>query len=256
MSYLEYNDVVTKNGVIQAEEDYCELGDAGITGNSLLLMQFTRHNNNALSKIWSWIFQACGGTYDDSNQTNLPASTAALSSLTSKYALPSEALTVVAIEITNSSGTSITLTPTTNEEILAQGIPLTDFGRLSGVPSKYIWKGDTVLLDYIPPSDWTIIKYFYDRGSVAFAYDDLAQRPGFVSEFHNAVPCGGSIEYLKVHKPQSSVLIQLLKDWDGNEDATGREGGYKKSIKEFYAARFKARKPIVMTPHFNPQGCE
>lgn len=244
MSSLQYSDITLKQGIIQAEEDYCELGDAGISGNSLLLAQFTRHNNNALSQIWSWIFEASGGTYDDSNQSDLPSAIQDLGITTSKYALPSSALTVVGIEVANSSGYFTKLHPTKNKEI-QRTWTLGDFGRLSGTPSEYIWKGDTILLDYIATVAVTGgFKVFFDRGSVAFIAGDTSKQPGFASEFHNAVAVGGSIPYLSVHKPQSSSLVLRQAEWVQ----------FKKDIQSFYANRFKDALPGRVEPYFNPQG--
>lgn len=244
MSQLQYNDTALKLGIIQAEEDYCDLGDTGISGNALLLKQFNRHNNNAMSKIWNWIFKASGGTYDDSNQSNLPSAVQDLSITTSKYALPTEALTVVGIEIANSSGYFYKLKPTNNKKV-QRTWTLGDFGRLSGPPSEYIWKGDTILLDYIAQTAVTSgFKVFFDRGSVAFAYDATTAKPGFIADFHNAVPTLASIEYLKVHKPQSTVLVSLLSD----------AKQYEIDISKFYASRFKDARPARFEPYFNPQG--
>lgn len=232
---LQYNDTANKLGIIQAEEDYCELGDAGISGNTLLIKQFTRHNNITLSKVWSWIFHATGSTYDDSNQTDLPASTGTLPTSTNKIALPSDALAVVGIEIANSSGVYQRLKPTT-QEIEQQQDALGNFGRLTAIPNKYIWKGDSIILDAIPPTA-NSYKVYYSRGSVAFASTDTTKTAGFASEFHNVIPTGGAIEYLMVHKPKSSVLVLLQNSF--------RQ--YEIDIKKFYSKRFKDFAPNKFT---------
>jgi hypothetical protein len=236
---MVYNDTTTRQGIIQAEEGYCELGAGGITGNATLLLDFLRYNNTALAKIWSWIIEASGGTYDDGNQTNLPSAAQDLTINTSTYALPTAALAVTGIEIYDANGVPTKLTATSMQQEQLNGA-LGDFGRLAGIPSRYMILGSTVKLDTQPPATVTNgFKVYFERGSVAFASGATSAAPGFASEFHEAVAVGGSLPYLKVHKPNSAVLSRLLLDWDGNEDATGREGGFKKAIKNFYRYRMK-----------------
>lgn len=237
---MVYNDTANLTGIIQAEESYCELGVAGISGNTNLLKEFTRHNNVSNSKIWSWIFlSGFGAQYDDGNQTNLPSATQDLNTSSSKYAMPSDALVVVGIEIADSNGNWRALTPTSLEELQAQGQSLADYGTESGSPSSYIWRGNTLQLDKISSESVTNgFKIFFSRGSVAFAYDDTTETPGFASEFHNAIAVGGALEWLKVHKPNSAVLTLLSNDWVR----------YEQDIKRFYNVRFRNLLPAKMTP--------
>jgi hypothetical protein len=236
---MVYSNTTTKAGIIQAEESYCELGDAGISGNTTLLREFARHNNTVMSKIWSWIFQAtCGSIYDDSNQTNLPQATQNLTAGTFKYALPTDTLIVDGIEIQNSSGNWSKLTPVNIDEVQRDGT-LGDFGRNSGTPTKYRWTGNTIILNNIPTETVANgFKVYFTRGSVEFAYDATSATPGFVSEFHNAVAVGGSMEWLKVHKPDSLVFKALQIDWANYED----------SIKKFYSLRYKDFMPFRIRP--------
>lgn len=228
---LIYNDTANLQGIIQAEESYCQLGVAGISGNTNLLKEFCRNNNVSLSKIWTWIFFAYGGwQYDDSNQTNLPQAAQDLVSGTFKYALPTEALTIRGIEILDTGGIWNKLTPLTEEEIRDRKVSFGEFGKNSGFPRYYTVKGGTVILDAIPNFNSTKgFKVFFDRASVGFSYDATSVAPGFASEFHNAVAVGGSIEWLKVHKPDSTVLTMLVADWKQ----------YEQDIKKFYVRRWK-----------------
>lgn len=236
---LKYNDTTDLNGIIQAEESYCELGVAGISGNTNLLKEFTRHNNITMAKIWNWIFQSSGDwKYDDDNQTNLPQATQNLTSGTYKYALPSEALTISGVEYLQAvGGTWTKLKPMTEAE-WKDYWPQGEFGKDTGLPEFYMIKGNTIILDLIP--NITVangLKVYFDRGSVAFAPSDTTKSPGFASEYHNAVAVGGAIEWLKVHKPNSAVLTLLFTDWKQ----------YEQDIKNFYASRFKDYKPPRMT---------
>jgi hypothetical protein len=234
---LQYSDTTNKLGIIQAEESYCELGDAGISGNSTLLKEFTRHNNVVAAKVWAWIFAASGfARYDDSNQTNLPQATQDISSGTGKYALPSEALTVVGAEfLRETGGTWTKLLPITDKE-WTESYPAGEFGKDSGTPTYYKWLGDTLIFDLIPDFSVTAgLKIYFDRGSVSFASSDTTKTPGFAGEFHNVIPVGGSLEWLKVHKPDSAALRELKEDWLN----------YERAIKSFYAERWRDYAPKI-----------
>ncbi len=233
MATLQYNDTSGLQGIIQAEEDYTGLGDGGISGDITLKKVFTRYNNSALSKIWTWIFWAHGDmSYDDGNKTNLPSAAQDLTSGTQVYALPSEALTVkgVDIKLPNSSFWQ-QLTPITEEEIRRQDAE-GNFQYVAGVPQYYRIIGSTVKL--YPSPNYTSsggFKVSFDRGSVAFSAADTTATPGFASEYHNAVAVGGALEWLRVNKPNSTTIISLLQDW--------RQ--YELDIKAFYSHRFPAR---------------
>lgn len=248
MSTLQFSDTSAKLGIIQDCESKCLLGDGGISGNASLLKEFTRYVNKANSAVWYWIFSAYGGmTYDDGNQANLPSATDTLTSGQATYALPSSALTVTGIEVKNSGGVWIPLLPITLEQIkqhAAEG----EFYKTAATPLYYRVVGTTVKL--YPAANWTqsaSFKVFFDRGSVSFASSDTTATPGFASEFHDALSVGASVEWLKVNKSSSSALETLRLDWNGDEDRTGREGGFKRRIKEFYSARLKETFPPRVT---------
>lgn len=236
---MVYSDVSTRQGIIQAEEGYCELGYAGISGDANLLLEFLRFNNTTLSKIWSWIFTSAGDwKYDDGNKTNLPQATQDLTSGTFKYALPTDALTVDGVSIKDANGVWTRLIPMTENEWVKMGNAIGDFGKNSGVPSYYMLKGLTIILDNIPAITVTSgLKVYFSRGSVAFTSGATSTTPGFASEFHYLVAVGGSIEWLKVHKPNSAVITMLINDWTRGE----------RDIKEYYGLRWRDNKPQRLT---------
>lgn len=202
-----------KNGMLQECERYCNLGSAGITGDTTKLADFTNFCNRASRGIWVDIFDSYGGwQYEDSNQTDLPASTATLTSGQLSYALPSGALTVRGIEVQNTSGIWHQLSPLTEERIRERQA-VSEFHKTSGTPTYYQLIGNTLRL--FPASDYTqasSLRVFYDRGSVAFATTDTTKTPGFDSEFHDLVSMIASYEYLKVKLPNDAVTNRLLND--------------------------------------------
>lgn len=232
MATLQFNDTTDLQGVIQACEDNCQLEDGGISGDDAELKKFTRYANDAMSKIWMWIFFVHGGwKYDDKNKSDLPSASQDLTSGTASYALPTEALTVEAIEIKDPNGKFIKLTPTTDEEIRRTGSVGSFMDSQEGVPQYYTLTGSTVKIFPTPNYTQAVgFKVFFDRASVAFDWEDTDLTPGFESEFHDAVPTWASIKWLKINKPNSNTLVALMGDWTQ----------FEKDIKKFYSSRFKA----------------
>lgn len=211
---MQYSDTTNKLGILQACERYTRLGDANITGNPQLLLEFTAYSNHVLRKIWNDIFNSYGGwQYDDANQTDLPSAVTTLTSGQVSYALPSEAITVRGIEVKNDGGIWQRLFPKTDEQIRdreATG----EFLKTPAQPLYYTLIGKTVKL--YPPANYTqasSFKVFFDRGSVAFASTDTTKEPGFASEFHDSVAIGASLEYMKIMLPESAGTQQLRGDY-------------------------------------------
>ena len=57
------------------------------------------------------------------------------------------------------------------------------------------------------------IKVLFDRDSVDFVTTDTTKTPGFASPYHEILPIGVSIEWLKIKQPQSPTLPQLQADY-------------------------------------------
>lgn len=212
---MVFSDTTNKNGVIQTNELYCGLGDAGISGNSTLLKQFTNLNNIALKRIWHLLFRFNGGwKYDDSNNTDLPQAVQDLSAGTRKYALPSTALVINRIEVKNANGDFQVVTPIRLEQI---DVAVDELYPTDGMPIYYRLLGSTIEL-FPGPAAASVttsggLKVYFDRGSVSFDATGADSRtPGFASEYHDMVPLKSSIEWLKINKPNSETLTALIQD--------------------------------------------
>lgn len=217
----------------------CNLGPAGISGNSSLLTDFTAYANNALRSIWHLIFKSFGGwQYDDNNQTDLPSGVIDLNSNQTSYALPPGALTVRGIEILSSDGSTWRkLLPITEEQIRDRSA-VGEFFNTSSTPVYYQLVGPSVKL--YPAANYTVtggFKVFFDRGSVAFASSDTTATPGFASEYHDLVGIESSIMHLEIKSPSDPTLAGLrLRRQDRRND-----------LKEFYNKRFREMFPTRLT---------
>ena len=218
---MVFNDTTNKQGAIQWCEFYCSLGNGGISGNTLLLQQFTNLINIANSQVWHLIFQLNGGwKYDDSNYSDLPQATQDLVSGTQKYSLPSTALTVARIEAMDATGVYHKLVPIRLEEIDVADSAFLSNGNQSGataagMPQYYRLLGSTIELYPIPTSPAITLsaglKVYFDRASIGFTTSSTTQTFGFGSEYHDIPPRKASIEWMLVNKPDSPTLKGLME---------------------------------------------
>lgn len=232
---MTFSNTTTKAGIIQQIEYLTDLGDAYISGDTTRLRQVTATVNRISSRVWHLIFMSNGNwQYDDSSYTDLPSATTDIVSGTASYALPSDALTVQRVEAKDAGGIWQVLTPITKE--MLQGQAVDEFMKDNGALLYYRLTDGTIEL--FPASNYASsggLKVYFDRGSVDFAYDATTATPGFASPYHEILPIGASIEWLKIKQPNSSTLPQLQADYLKLE----------KNIKEYYGARFKDLKPKI-----------
>ncbi len=236
---LQFSNTTTKLAVIQACEDYCALGDTGITANAVLLKTFTRYANRILSMVWTWIFFSYGGIkFDDSNQTDLPSATDTLTADKRIYANPAGATALSGVAIKDAAGQYYPLSPITPNQIQEKGFTIDSFMSTSGTPQFYMPLGESVYI--FPASNVTRstgYKNYYDRGMLALASTDTTKTMGFDVNFHEVVPIGASIDWMKINKPESRTLQEIKLDF----------ADYEVRIKKFYRQKFEQMFPPRMT---------
>jgi len=234
---IPFSNTTTKEGAIQYCELYCNLGDAGISGNATLLKQFTGLINRANSEVWHLIFALNNGwKYDDSNQTGSPVASQTLVAGTAEYTLPAGSLAIDRIEVLNQNGTPIIVSPLRLSEI-----PVGDdaFYATDGFPVFYRLFGNTIKLYPAPAAaNVTVVNgliVYFERGSVAFASTATTATFGFASEYHEIVPRKASIEWLKVKNPDSNSLNYLIQDDIKRES----------ELQEYEGVKFRNVKPTL-----------
>lgn len=231
---MQFNDTTNKNGIIQDCERYCGITATGISGNSVLLGDFTAYSNSTLRSLWHLSFLSCGNwQYEDNNQTDLPQATANLTSAQTTYALPSSALTVNRIEVKDAAGNWTKLTPIAESHIYGA---VDEFMKTDAQPMYYRLVGNT--FEIFPASNYNStsgLKVYFDRGSVAFAASDTTKTPGIAGEYHDLIPLGASLKYLKIKRPGSAETAQVDKDYQTLE----------LKYKQYLSGRFKDKRPRV-----------
>lgn len=233
---MQFNDTSNNTGIIQFCEKYTKLGYTTISGDTTLLKEFTGYINNENNDVWHLIFNSCAGwQYDDSNQTDLPQATSNIVSGTSKYALPASAFTIRRIEVKDAGGNWVKLKP------IARGKIDKAIGMLetqSGTPSIYTAYANEFEMFPVPNYNSNSgYRVFFDRGQSTFIYTDTTKTPGFFSNYHDILPLGASIRWLKINTPESPSLPQLKDDY----------AILRSQIVEGYAARFSDDLPNKIT---------
>lgn len=212
-----------------------DLGYTTISGDTTKLKEFTSLANNNGHKIWHTIFMSNGNwSYDDANQTDLPQAKTNLVSGTAKYALPATALTVQRVEVMDTNSLWYILNPITKEIIANEGVD--EFMKTDGQPVYYRLLGNTIELFPAPNYSQDVsLKVYFDRASSDFATSDTTKTPGFASPYHQILPLGMAIDWLKVKQPNTPTLATYIQDYLKLEDA----------IKKFYNKRWKDFKPTI-----------
>jgi len=233
---MQYNDTTNKNGIIQLAEDYTDLGDGYISGNSTMLKKFTAYANEVSGDIWSTIWSSAGSwQWDDSNQADLPQATTDIVSGQAKYTISSDILTIKRVEVKNENGGWTKLKPFTREKTA------TSIGELEtrlGCPTHYFVFNDTIQLYPTPSYDLTGgLKVFFDRAGVSFLPSDTTKSPGIASPFHGLYPLGMAIKWLSIKQPNAPSLVVYKNDYREQMEA----------LREYYAKRWEDNTPVVLT---------
>lgn len=209
----------------------------GMDDNVYSLQAKTRDMNRANRTIWTWIHEAYGGwIYDDKNNTSdFPAARANLVANQQDYSIPTEANTVVGVEVLNQGGVWERLEKITIEQI--QDIQAeAEFEKTPAQPKYYRPVGNSIKI--YPASNYSqdsSIRVIYDRETNSFLPSDTNKTPGFDSVFHEAVAVGGAA-YFSSYKsiPQMQALQAQWLD-------------YEDRIKKHYSSRFKQLFPPRVT---------
>lgn len=201
--------------------------------------------NEGQKIIWEIIFQAFGGwQFDDDNQTGTPSTSTSLNA-NADITLPSGALTIRGIEITDPNSVTKRLIPLTFEEIQSGIQAFGEFMKTDNVPVYYCPVGDTILLKPQLSSSAGSYTYriYYDRGSVEFAYNATTTVPGFITEFHMALAVYAALVFAKSRPNGMKDRIATLQEsWNNYLSAIRRT--YSKRWSDLFPSKINRGDPI------------
>lgn len=207
---MVYSDTTNKNGIIQMCELLLDFNDGDITGNTVLLKQFTSLLNvDAYDDVISEILKNEGiWTWDDFNEGNskLPVATQNLTttpgSEVSAYTLPTGAsnsgsassdassfLRLMKVQVKDAAGYYQNLLPI--DESASQQPLETNFFN-PGFPKWYRQIGTSIVM-YPAPLAAAVtatngLRIEFQRDKIDFVVGDTTKQPGFPSIYHYLLP--------------------------------------------------------------------
>jgi len=172
----------------------------------------TRTINEYYNEVVSIILKSDGRwEWDDSNFTTLPIGTKDLVSGQGDYDIDSaELLNVIKVEVKDSSGKWIVLSPMSYDD--KRGTAMSTLDDTQGTPTEYDKVGNSLILHTIPNySSSGGLKVYFQRPPSYFSYDDTIKEPGFSPLFHRYLSMGAALDYCTVNTMTGRVNILTAK---------------------------------------------
>ncbi len=194
---MQFSNTTTKSGLIQMCETKTGKGDAGISGNSTLLAQFTAKLNRAYGLVLSWIFKVDKKWhFDDSNYPDFPISTTNIVENQRDYTLPDKILNIRQVEVMDASGNYYSLSLMSEDDYrLRIKKQQEDAGR----PTHYYLLGNSIFIYQKTNSSFVTLtaglRITFDRYADYFVSTDTTKQPGFVEPYHQILALLASSEY-------------------------------------------------------------
>jgi hypothetical protein len=183
--------------------------------------------NNALDRVSSLIMQSDGRwQWDDENNTDLPIATTALVQAQQDYTLSITHLSIIRVEVQDSSSNWHKLRPIDQADVYDQS--LTDYLKQNGLPTYYDKLGNSLFL--YPAPDYAqaaSLKVYFQRGPSYFTTGDTTKSPGFNALYHELIPLWISYNYAIANGKENGNAI--FAQIQAKEDA----------LKEDYSLRTK-----------------
>lgn len=170
-----------------------------------------RNMNIAYRDVCAVIWENDGGwRYDDSNATTLPEATTNLVDGQQDYSIPSTAQRINRVEVLDSEGNAIKLSPLDMNEV---GVGLPEFlGGNEGLPRYYELVGRSILL-YPTPSSGHVtttngLTLYVDRDITELAVSATTTEPGFAPSFHRILSYAAAIDFTQDSTQRNFLIAQ------------------------------------------------
>lgn len=216
---IQFNNTTDLNGLIQICERLTTLGDGGISGDSVLLKQFTSSINDAYDEIMPLVLASDGRfQFDDYNNTTLPIATANLTSGTRDYGFTTDSADRAVLQIDK---VAIKQDATSDDYYVLNQIDqtdpesrklITDNASNTGIPSHYDIVGGSIIFDVTPNYSATAgLKIWYSRTPVYFSSTDTTNTPGIPDIFHQLLAVIAAHEWVFTYMPNETTMISRLE---------------------------------------------
>lgn len=220
---MQFNNTTDKEkGMIQECESKTLLGDGAISGDSTLLAEFTRKINARYHRVVIRILQSMDNyDFDDPNHQDFPIVTTPLTTAR-HYTIPisEKVLKIKRMDITYDGSTYYRAYPIdVNEFPFGVGNDEDVDSNFSKTSPRYDLAYNAWWL--YPRAEQADVdaggqaRIIWQRELDEFVVGDTTQEPGIPEAFHMLLPIGASIDWLSVHKPNNTTLIQMLQnEWN------------------------------------------
>lgn len=170
--------------------------------------EITESANRALDRAVALIREAEGRwQWDDTNATDLPVATTALTDGIQDYELDATHYEMERVEVQDETGKWTKVHPIDQADIYDQA--MSDFLSTAGVPQYYDKVGRSILL-YPTPSytQADSLKVFYKRGPSYFTTSDTTKTPGINPLFHRLLPLNCAYDYAFINQLTVAPSLQ------------------------------------------------
>lgn len=182
----------------------------------------------AFNSNWIW---------DDTNKTDFPIGTTNLVAGQLDYAMPSNFLKLLRVEVKDSGGNYQKLEEFDQSQIK---VGLSSFMQANGLPLYYREVGSSIELYPQPSASTTTLtaglKVYYQRTQTEFTNADASVSPGFPANFHRLLSLGASYDFACFRLSSNTTLVTSLKE----QIDTMRQ-----SVKEYFSSRNREVKPTM-----------
>lgn len=241
---MQFSDTTTKNGLIQECERWCRLGDAGISGNSTLLAEFTSRINSAFERILPTLLAYNDQIrWDDLNHTDAPIGYVNLVSGQNDYKImvddnSLDILNITHVRIlTSATGTVYRELKRIDANDPMVASYLSPASTDTGIPSGFVELGNVIYFDVLPDYSATSgIELFFGRQQSYFLTSDTTKEPGIPLPFHRLLALIASLEWNEVNRSSETNLLTIL---------TREIEKQEKKLDTFINLRYPSRKKLT-----------
>lgn len=245
---MPFSETTNKTGLIQRCEFYTNVGDAGISGNSTLLKQFTALINQEYQKVVTSILNAQDdwdfddvGTTDGStfSYSNYPVATTPLVASQRDYTFPVslKILKIKRVDISYDGTNYRRASPfDSTETSVGIGNDTNLDGNFDKTNPFYDMKGNSIwiypLASVADVTNSGKIRIEFFREINEFASTDTTRTPGIDTPFHPMLAVGASLQYA------------LAKNLQNKNDLAALYGDYENRLKAYYGTKDEDRKYV------------
>ena len=219
---MQFSNTSDKNGIIQRCEDYNNIGDGGISGDSTTLKKFTAHVNETLYDIVTEIMLSQDDfDWDDINNTDYPIGTFPLVAAQRQYELPTTLnfLTLKRVDVNYGGGWNKATTIDSSEFVFGLGDSSnystedTNFSRTNpryDPKSNGFWLYPAATQSEVDAGAKARIEF--TREFDEFTSTDTTQEPGIDRQFHDLIAVGASLKWAVMKNADKARNLKVV--WD------------------------------------------